>query len=323
LLFSWSVLHEYWLTFSCTDAETPTNNGQPEGPAGARRSLSRAARSKVIADSTASEDGSSPSASGWNATKLAVVIPRQSKASGYTTLSSPSSREESIFDKGSNTGSVETPATTNAHPTPAESDTASSSRRPTKRVSAATRALELRSAHNSLSFGAGVTGTRKRPNPVVDEKADAALARSLQEAEYAEEPLNKKLKGFTNYTPKNIIQIEDSTDDALSSVSDMSFDEFDETFERPLPKGLPSDFEEFDPDLSDFEDGFNATFNGALDNALANPWAMFYGTGDEDDMDDDLEGFLEASNRIDRAARQLHPYRRLTRVSLSQHRESG
>jgi hypothetical protein len=185
----------------------------------------------------------------------------------------------------------------------------------------------LRNTHNSLSFGGGVTGTRKRPNPVVDEDADAALARSLQEAEYAQELPNKKIKAFTNHTPKNLIEIEDSTDDVLSSVSDMDMS-FDDPTERHQVKDLPSDFEDFDPDLSDFEDGFDANFNGALDDPLSNPWRLFYGSedgdgdGDEDDMDDDLSGFLEAANRISRAARQLQPYRRLTRVSMPQYRES-
>lgn len=268
--------------------------------------------------------------------EIMVSVPKGQRTSDYTTLSSASSREDSVFDKGSNV-SCETPGTT-TNPTPAESEAASSSRRPNKRVNASERAAALR--NSSFALGSGTNGNKKRSaDALADEGADAAMARAMQEDEYRLGDVGKKQKVSQKGTKDGRkAVIEDSADDSedyLSELSDLSpVESLTAAAPAPKPKNRrkhtpvpPVDLSS-ESELSDVPDdyevpGSDIEMRDLFDHSL-------FGEGSEsllDLLDDDDDRFYteiapgmrppERRRAVPprRRARQPHP--RLTRVSVT------
>lgn len=181
----------------------PGDSLQPSSPL-PRRTSSRLARASFAASQKAEDDsgqfnpvGSHP---GPCSNSFEVAIPLKNVVSRYTSSSSTSTEENS----GDGTNEYNTPATSVAV-TPIESDIKSR-----KRISASTRARELRSSAYSLSNtqrGVKRTSTAMSVDNSKTEDSDAALARVLQLEEYRSPKRQKPSRNNSN------IEVQVSDDD--------------------------------------------------------------------------------------------------------------
>lgn len=189
-----------------------------------RRTSLRLAQASSISNSgkagpNSEQSNAAEPRAGHSSKSIEVAIPLK-KVGLRSNASSPTLTEDSSGDA---VNEYNTPATSVAV-TPVESDT----NKPRKRISASTRARELRSSTFSLNNS---RRGLKRDSAAISantntESSDEALARALQMEEYQNPPKRHKPSTDTN---SYSLEIQDSTDDG-STLTDLG--EISETIEE-------------------------------------------------------------------------------------------